>query len=328
MFIIIEGCTLTGKSTLRDEIVKQLLVDGRTIDQPHHGQPAELTRAWVLQQYAAQFETRCVTTDEDTIIADRWHYGERTYAPIYRASTNKDGYGLLGKAGWRWIEMFLQSRGAYVIAATAAISTLEQRLSERGDDHVTSVQALQRVRLAYTDVWHSGIGYYDSSYLTELGEPTDAVAARFIRNAEGKSARAATLRDFPEYIGVTRPRALLVIDERNTKASMAVSTLLPYAPLENSSGEYMLDALSPEFVRGVGIININKFPAGADGAQRLRKLMDVLGAPETVAVGKGAGTRLSEAALDFRRVPTPAQYKRDKEASPDKYRAMVEGGAK
>lgn len=145
MWCIIEGATCSGKTTLYDRVY-QGLKDNAV--QVHMERPAELTRRWVLKEYVNRWERH----KDDAILADRWHWGEVSYAPIYRPETDLDGFGLLGRAGWRWTEMFLASRGAAIAHLTASNETLITRLRERGDDHVQNEHDLLRVSSLYEEI--------------------------------------------------------------------------------------------------------------------------------------------------------------------------------
>jgi hypothetical protein len=111
MFIIVEGTDASGKTTLVNEIQKQLetLFPRKSIEFYHKSKPEQMTRRWVLEDYVTSIETG--DWQNRIAVADRWHWGEVTYAPLKRPESSTDGYGLLGVAGWRWVELFLRSRG-------------------------------------------------------------------------------------------------------------------------------------------------------------------------------------------------------------------------
>jgi len=111
MLIVIEGTDASGKTTLVSEIQKQLNdLFPNNVEFFHKSKPEEMTRRWVLKDYVTSVENFDWT--KKIAVADRWHWGEVTYAPLKRPESSSDGYGLLGVAGWRWVELFLSSRGA------------------------------------------------------------------------------------------------------------------------------------------------------------------------------------------------------------------------
>lgn len=325
MFIILEGCSLTGKSTLCTAIETELhtrLGSHMQLRTVHHGQPAKLTRTWALQQYVGQWEALRPLDGNDVILADRWHYGERVYAPIYRPDTNHDGYGLLGVAGWRWVELFLRSRGATVVATRAARSTLLRRLDLRGDDHVTSHDELTAVNTAYVDTWRDGIGYRSGEYWSDNGRDPALAAHRVINAAERNRTAAMRLAPYPEYIGSPRPATLLLGDTRDGGADEKVTTLLPFAPVNDNSGSYLLRTLSQDFVATMGLVNACDL-----GPERLNQLYIDLGHPRVVALGRNAAHVANEAVVPHRRVNHPQYRRRFKRDEGDAYREQIERGA-
>lgn len=323
MFIILEGCSLAGKSTLytalEAELQARLKWTSSTLRTVHHGQPTKLTSTWALQQYVGQWERSQVLTGPDVILADRWHYGERVYAPIYRPDTNVDGYGLLGVAGWRWVEMFLRSRGATVVATRAQPSTLKQRLAARGDDHISDVDELMQVNDAYKLTWRDEIGYRSGEYWSDDNRDPVHVAHRIINAAERNRAAAEHLAPYPEYIGSPRPATLLLGDTRNGGADEKVTTLLPFAPVNGNSGDYLLRTLSQRYVATMGLVN-----ACDIGAERLNELYTSLRHPRVVALGRRAAHVAAEAVIPCKRVNHPQYHRRFKYADGDRYREQIE----
>lgn len=288
MWIILEGCTAAGKSTLYSTLI-QYLADRE--DDPclvHMDRPEELTRRWVLNEYANKWQWY---DGEETILADRWHFGEATYSPIYRPDTNKDGYGLLGKSGWRWIELFLMSRGAVIAQLTAPIDVLLARLDERGDDHVQNHDELRKVAGYYrTAVSHSP----NTTVIFDTGGKPDPseMARRIIQLAEITREYVRELREYPGYIGPRRPAVLLLGDKRNVTKKYGEETQLPFMPVAGNSGEYLLNALPDLSWQLVGVAN-------AAEQDDLRGLWTALGRPPVSALG-------NQAALAARKADVPA----------------------
>lgn len=289
MWIVIEGPTCSGKSTLYDEINRQLTRGGTELETVHMDRPQELNRRWVLNDYVNRWQTK---PDHDvSILADRWHFGEYTYAPIYRPKTNKDGYGLLGRAGWRWTELFLMSRGAVIAQTTAPIDVLITRLAERGDDHVRNDDELRQVAGYYTDA--ISLSPNTAIVFDTSDEPDPAeMAARVIRVAEAAAAHVAELSRWQGYIGPRNPAVLLLGDERNITKRYGEETILPFMPVDGNSGEYLLDALPEPDWRLVGIVN-------AGEVDDLHGLWVTLGRPPVSALGNSA-------ALTARKADVPA----------------------
>lgn len=305
MFIAVEGPTCVGKSTLVNRLVKEL---GNDVELHHKDRPKELTRRWVLGDYVLNHEG--YLPGKSDIVSDRWHFGERTYAAIYRTETNRDGYGLLGQAGWRWVEMFLASRGAVIASLTADNDTLTERLASRGDDHVTSVHELLQVsslyELARRESNSIGAIYDASAPVNE--EKFDRFVENLLTEARLREAQAEKLlewTDYRSYLGAVKPDVLLVGDARNVTEKYGEETQLPFMPVDGNSGEFLLNALPSMFWRSVGIVN------GTE-VSNVGELWELLGKPPIVALGRKAEEALGTDFMlhEFATLPHPQWVRR------------------
>lgn len=290
MFIAIEGTDASGKSSLVEEIKKQLAAKypGKQIIEYHKGRPLEETRVWVLNEYAISIER--TSWASSVAIADRWHWGEVTYAPLKRAHTCKDAYGLLGRAGWRWTELFMASRGMAQFWLYQPLDVVKARLASRGDDFVTGDELDTII-----DLYKKAATYTLGLAGTLVPDPDSAsmiplLAQHVIAEAEKVQDSVKGLLDYPEYIGSPKPKVLLVGDKRGGKKP---PTILPFMPVNSNSGEFLMQCLPEHLWRNVGIINI----ADVNG-DRLRKLRSVLGSPKIIALGRLAEQGLRESAVD------------------------------
>lgn len=301
MFIVIEGTDASGKSTLVDAIVQHLKSQGRAPNEYHKGKPEELTRDWVLTNYVTDMER--YNFQEVDAVADRWHWGEITYAPHKRPHTNIDGYGLLGESGWRWTEMFLTARGAAQYWLYQPLDILVRRLNSRGDDFVQAhelemILELYNKAAARTQSLAAKIMPFAEQSVGDLAET-------LVRDADYHAQRAAHLAAFPEYIGSIRPDALLIGDKRNGPPSR---TLLPFMPVNSNSGEYLISALPEELWRRVGIIN-----SGDIYGARLLELYEALGRPRIIALGRFAEREVRSSGLyvnNYTALPHPQYVRR------------------
>lgn len=305
MFIVVEGTDASGKSSLIDEIVRQLRSSYRDnlINTFHKGRPEEETRRWVLHEYAIDISLNDWCTNIG--VADRWHWGEVTYAPLKRPHTCSDEFGLLGKAGWRWVELFLLSRGITQFWLHQPLEVITQRLQSRGDTFV-SVDELSTIlekyefcaKTAAADLAGELAPRADSEKLIPM------LAQHVINIASARALDAKKLANFPEYIGPTKPSVLLVGDKRNDKSV----TVLPFMPVDNNSGDYLMSCLPDPFWKTVGIIN------GDDiNGHRLDSLMSVLGNPNIVALGRMAEKALVKSGVSsdkYAVVPHPQYVRR------------------
>jgi thymidylate kinase len=299
-WIIIEGCTATGKSTLYEALDEQLRETGRDVNTVHMGRPDELTRRWALNEYVLGWEA--LDSASQHVLADRWAWGERTYAPIYRPDTNKDGYGLLGVAGWRWVELFLMSRGATTVYLHAAPKVLVERLEERGDDHVQNSDELLQVAALYADTVDNAPSVHLRFNTGLNSHPTD-LADLVMDIAVKAESDVSPLSAWPEYIGSPKPAALLLGDRRNVTEKYGEETQLPFMPVNGNSGDFLLSALPDPFWKTVGLVNANEITD-------LLGLWKALGRPPIVALGTEAARAAEPLAVQAHVISHPQWTRR------------------
>jgi len=283
MFIIIEGTDASGKSTLVDAIKEGLLLiqPNKKLEFFHKSKPQEMTRRWVLQDYVTSVENCNFTATN--VIADRWHWGEKTYSPLKRPEYNKDGYGLLGVAGWRWVELFLASRGVHQFWLYQPLDVIQRRLSSRGDDYVTSDELgkiLGQYRLAADEVATEFEMLNPSS---ESLHDIPMLAEKIISNSYYAETKAASLKQFPWYIGRYDAQVLLVGDRQNIKEAYGKETILPFMPVDGNSGDFLLSSLPGNSWKTMGIINVND-----EHVTQVDELWQVLRRPRIIALGSQA----------------------------------------
>ena len=282
MFIVIEGTDASGKSTLVSEVQKQLAVKfpKKEIEFYHKSKPEEMSRRWVLYDYVTSIEK--ADWSQRIAVADRWHWGEVTYAAVKRPETGTgDGYGLLGKAGWRWTELFLQSRGVAQFWLYQPLDVITRRLESRGDDYVQANE-LEQILGLYEVAAAMSAGL--AGRLTPAPDSFDAVphlATHIINRAELIEEDAQALVKFPEYIGQRFPRVLLVGDTRNITKKYGEETILPFMPVDGNSGEFLLTALESDKWKTMGIVNINDM-----SSERFDDLWCALRRPPILALGR------------------------------------------
>lgn len=317
MFIAIEGCDGSGKSSLVDAIeneIRRQRPDLAAVTRYHKGRPPEETRRCLLHEYAISLES--VDLQSGFHLADRWHWGERTYAPLKRPHTNKDGYGLLGLAGWRWVELFMQSRGMAQFLLYQKLDTIKLRVASRGDDFV-DVDELETIYNYYKSTANVAI-------LAETIMPGDAsfdmlpeFAAHIIDVATAVSRRAAFLQQFPQYIGAVNPKVLLVGDRRNITEEYGEETILPFMPVNNNSGEYLMSSLPENLWKHVGIVNGQEI-----GSHELVELHKALGSPPIAALGRGAENAILKTTIhvdDYVVLPHPQYVRRFHNSEKESY---------
>ena len=282
MFIVIEGTDASGKSTLVSEVQKQLAekFPKQEIEFYHKSKPEEMSRRWVLYDYVTSIEN--VDWSQRIAVADRWHWGEVTYAAVKRPETGSgDGYGLLGVAGWRWTELFLKSRGVAQFWLYQPLDVITRRLNARGDDYIQANELGQILDL-YALAAANSAGL--ASTLTPAPDSVEEIpflASHVIRRAEVFQEDAQALSKFPEYIGQRFPRVLLVGDTRNITKKYGEETILPFMPVDGNSGEFLLTALEDTAWKTMGIVNVNDM-----SAERFEDLWTTLRRPPILVLGR------------------------------------------
>jgi gluconate kinase len=294
MFIVIEGTDASGKTSLIEAVANEIKMRhvGKHFMQFHKGRPLEETRRWVLKDYVNSVEHINFSQDCNGL-SDRWHWGEITYAPKYRPHTNIDGFGLLGKAGWRWTELFLKSRGVAQFWLYQPLDVITRRLNARGDDYIQAHE-LEQILGLYELAAANSAGL--AGRLTPSPDSLDAIshlASHVISRAEIFDEDAQALVKFPEYIGQRFPRVLLVGDTRNITKKYGEETILPFMPVDGNSGEFLLTALESDKWKTMGIVNINDM-----SSERFEDLWCTLRRPPIVALG-----RLAEKGLIYAYIP-------------------------
>lgn len=286
MLIIIEGTDASGKTTLASEIQREIVISNPSASTLtlHKGKPSQPTRLGVLDDYVLSTERdRHITSVASSFsISDRWHWGEATYAPLKRPETNKDGFGLLGVAGWRWTELYLASRGASQFWLYQELEVIQKRLAERGDDYI-EVHELEKILELYTNTAEQAINLEKLEPGEDSINQVTELAKYVIGRAKHIWWETEKIRSFPTYIGVPLPEVLLVGDARRLDEKDV--SQLPFTPLVDSDGEFLLEALPDDAWKKIGIVNINDYNFGT---YNFIELWTALGRPNIVSLGKYA----------------------------------------
>lgn len=317
MFIAIEGSDGAGKSSLIEAIKAQFRDE--TVTLHHKGKPPEETRRCLLMEYAINFQHENLF---DSIhLADRWHWGERTYAPLKRPHTNTDGYGLLGMAGWRWVELFMQSRGIAQFLLYQKLDVIKERIRSRGDDFVVEAD-LEWIYNAYNEA--SKVAVLAETIMpgpnsfAELPE----FAKHIVDVARQVSDGARFLGRYPQYIGSTHPAVLLVGDKRNITDKYGEETILPFMPVRESSGDYLMSSLPDALWKNVGIVNGSEI-----SADDLSALHRDLGSPRVAVLGRLAEKSILRTTIhqdDYVTIPHPQYARRFRNHEKQDYGLAIE----
>jgi deoxyadenosine/deoxycytidine kinase len=297
VLVIVEGPDCAGKSTLVERLAKRI---GNTTTF-HKGPP---TRHPVIEYAEDLLDYRPGTGLN--IICDRWHWGERVYPEVLDRSSQLD------LAAWRWIEMFLRSRGALVVRLDPDLQLLKTRLAERGDDTVAEEMLHGIVcgyrKTAYASMLPIATCYPDESFIdTQLDQIIDRA-----REHENSTHHLNLLHT---YVGPPRPDFLLVGDVRVTAYRQ---TKWPaFGPLPATSGRFLLNALSGPRVPRFGIINAND----VDDIGKAHALLNYT--PAVIALGINAHETLAGHGIRHGAVPHPQYVRRFHHMYAEQYGALI-----
>jgi ribose 1,5-bisphosphokinase PhnN len=282
MFIALEGVDGSGKSTVAEKLRAALEERGYSVDMLHRGVPERN----VLDEYQLDVEDYRPGANR-AIVADRWHWGDIVYGELYR------GRSYLQTAGFRFVELFLRSRGAITVLVENTEDVIKNRLLERGEDYL-KLDDIGHVITRYREVMaESTTGFHTTD---------DPDVAEILRYAEFWSTSAQDLAPFPTYIGSRTPRVLLVGEKRSNPDSPSMSAFRP-SPTMGGSGAFLLETLPDEVWRSAGICNALEEPD-------LPGLIETLAGPPVIALGREASKALDAHGIDHGAVPHPAYIKR------------------
>ena len=216
MFCVLEGVDGSGKSTLQDAIHKRLIDQDRPVTLTHLGKPkAPVTQLSSLGECldlgpVASYRP-CLG---QSIIADRFHWGSPVYGPVFRPDLDDGGgYGEFGAAGWRYMELFVASRGGVTFLVQVSAETAQRRIKARNSENDFTVDQIHDATPELVDRYHWLAG--ESITLgTRIFEPDrseiDEWAGRCIAIATAQEQLAARIHGEHGYIGVLQPDVLIV----------------------------------------------------------------------------------------------------------------------
>jgi len=241
MLIIVEGPDGSGKTTLVNRILERLAAEDAPT-WPFHASPP---RRHPLDEYVTSLLD--YTPGRSHVVCDRWHIGEHVYPYVYHRATQMD------MAVWRYIEMFLRSRGAVVVRMLTSTPTLIQRIRERGDDAIPTDQVdelVPRIQAGFAAAFAN-----TALPVVRMHTWDDDAITRLIDYAREKEDHAVRLtRPFITYVGPLSPSYVLVGDVRKRPEPKNAPAFMPYPA---TSGHFLLTNLRGPRVPLVGLINAN-----------------------------------------------------------------------
>lgn len=304
MLIVIEGLDLCGKTSLATRIAEK--VGGQVT---HAGPPSKHP----LEEYEATLDGYDPRGDKHLIL-DRWHVGEYVWPHYFGRKTQFD------LPTRRHVEMFMRSRGAFIIYAEREFSRLSLDLVEQQEP--LKPEDLHEVSAAFKyALTNSG------SYGTwDFEHGSDSRVDGFILNARTRSVEVEKVWDAvgPGWVGSHRPRVLLVGDELGPeKEGRTPPDDIPFAPYTATSGHYLLPALP--FWRNVALVN--SLQGRKQSERDLLSIWRAFGEPSVVALGKRAASELKDQGVHHSEVPHPQFWRRFRYHERNKYALMIKEAA-
>lgn len=281
MLILIEGADGAGKSHLAERLRLAL-------EASHPGDVVELRRegppiAHPIDQYATPLYGYRPGTGHH-IIFDRHFVGEWVYPAVLARSTDAD------LPTWRWLNMFLATRGALVVHANPPVTQLEDNVRRRGDDVIEPHQLADIAHRFTLQLKQTSLSVYPYE---RLDDPL--AVSKIVTRARDLEARAWELGSFVTYVGPPRPRYLLLGDVRRPMTNLIQPETPPestryygpaFGPYRATSGHYLLASLPQHMLdAGVGLANA----CDVDDPLRLHATLNY---PRAVALGANAWRRL------------------------------------
>jgi thymidylate kinase len=297
VLFIIEGTDLSGKSTF----INMLQTHLPEMHKIHFVAPKPKEDPYVQYEHAIID----ALAEHEHVVCDRSHWSEPVYASLFG---RKDRLGI---AGWRHVELFLSRYNAQVIYLKPSDVELRRRYAARGDDLVTMDQMFKardnyemcfaRTALPFTQI-----------------SKTSLTLARVVIERGTLFGRMFPRNVFPDpyYVGPPQPQVLLFGDRRNAKTDQ-----LAFVPRRATSGRYLLEALSDDLWKHVGLTNAcepDRTPAD---------LVDIVKSRQAsvIALGQNASMNLRIAGIPHAAVPHPQYVRRFLHDKRIDYGRLIEG---
>jgi hypothetical protein len=311
MLIIVEGPNGAGKSTLVDAIQKHL--ENNHPDDTTQVLHAKPPKRHPIDEYIRPLLGYRPGSGQN-IICDRWHWGERVYPDLFNRSTQMD------RGVWRYVEMFLRSRGAIVVYPYVSPATLSTRILERGDDMV-DVTMTPREWASFNAVRFASA--LPVTMFSQLESHTSEQQIQAIcATAQDHEMRTRSVEGLRTYVGPPRPDFLLVGDTRSRRGQDS-GMECAFGPYPGSSGHFLLNALSGPRVVNTGLINAND-------VDDIEKAWKRLSRPPIVALGRKASHALAAdtwevgSGVPHSKVPHPQFIRRFYSKRQNEYGAIID----
>lgn len=281
MLIIVEGPECSGKSTLiaMIEAVIKHAEPNSNVTVLHRGRPSEHP----LDEYVMPLLNYRPGLDQH-IICDRWHVGEMVYPGVYNRAT------AMSVDVTAYIELFLRSRGAFLVHCTGSVAHLRDCAEARNwpDEQIELIETtvLEFEQMTYMSMLPSmTVDATNPAATHVMGNVREIIAL-----ATDEDWNVEQLNPFVTYVGNEAPDLLLFGDRRGpSNWPLAQYGNQPaFMPYGSSSGRYLMETLtSRRPMPRVGLAN-------ACDVDDPMALYQALNQPLVVALGRKARQRLDD----------------------------------
>lgn len=305
MLIVIEGVDQTGKTELAHRLRAEL----------EKSEPARVVHAGPPTRHPLEeYETALADYDPhgEHLILDRWHLGEHVWPRIFNRKSALD------IAVARHIELFMRSRGTWLVYAVRDSGKLKRELVEHNEPLLPQDLA---TALELFDSAVAFSGYPCSVWDYEHCD--DDHVHDIIGHAFREAYRAERVWSVTsEWIGSPSPRVLLVGDEFGPLRFGTDPPPVPFAPYLATSGHFLLRVLPESLWRDIAVVNAKVGRTGE--VQDLDRIWRLLGRPAVVALGGAADFCLTDAGVPHGTVPHPQYWRRFRHHEAGEYAIQIQ----
>lgn len=310
MLIILEGPDGAGKTVLAERLMSRIEATLSVPESPiyiHKKRPTEPTFLAEYLQPIADYVPR----SGRTLILDRWHLGELVYPEMTDRKT------LATFVDFRYLEMFLRSRGAIIVHVSTSSATTLQTIHERPGHEPLEERVLEQ-QASFSRAYKS-TKLRRHSYDRNVDDSSGSVDV-IIKIAQTAEYDTPMLNRNPTYVGPTHPAVVLLGDQRNVRAGH-FEYPTAFVPEPATSGHFLMNGLPKHWLEHglFGFMNANE---GHD----VRIFDETFVQPRWVVLGREAEKALRDSAEidDFGVVPHPQYIRRFHHHARDRYGVEIQ----
>jgi thymidylate kinase len=249
MLIILEGPDGSGKTVLAERLMSRIEATYPSPRSPEYIHKKRPSEGSLLAEYLRPIADYMPRSGR-TLVLDRWHLGELVYPEMTDRET------LASFVEFRYLEMFLRSRGAIVIRVDTNPSATLQVIHERAEHEPLEERVLEQqssFSRAYKSTKLRSMTYDRSQ------DTSDTAIDVLIAAALGAELDTPMLHKNPTYVGPSHPAVVLLGDQRNVRTDH-FEYPTAFVPESATSGHFLMNALPKNWLEyGLfGFMNANE----------------------------------------------------------------------